>query len=66
MASEIDERLCELCKTVMSQNGWKQKELAAAMRIDESEISLLINKKRRWSRQTIEAFSKATGLVVAI
>jgi plasmid maintenance system antidote protein VapI len=66
MASEIDERMAELCKMVMDSNGWKQKELARAMNIDESEISLLLNKKRRWSRQTIEAFSKATGLAVAI
>lgn len=66
MACEVDERLIELAKQQMAYHKWSQKKLAEEMDIDESEISLLLTRKRRWSLNTIQSFSKATGLVVCI
>jgi DNA-binding Xre family transcriptional regulator len=66
MACEIDERLIELAKQQMAYHQWNQKVLADKMGIDESEISLLLGRKRRWSLKLIQAFSQATGLVVCI
>jgi ribosome-binding protein aMBF1 (putative translation factor) len=66
VAAEIDERLIELCAQQMARRGWNQRQLAEKMEMDESEISLLLNRKRKWSLKTIEAFTKATGMSVAI
>jgi antitoxin component HigA of HigAB toxin-antitoxin module len=66
MASEVCETLIELAKYQMALRGWKQRNLAQEMGLDESELSLLLNRKRPWSLKTIEAFKHATGIVVEI
>lgn len=66
MASEVDERLIELANQQMSYHSWSQKLLGEKMGISESEISLLLSRKRPWSLKLIQAFSKATDLVVCI
>jgi antitoxin component HigA of HigAB toxin-antitoxin module len=66
MASEVCEMLIELAKYQMALKGWKQRTLAQEMGLDESELSLLLNRKRPWSLKTIEAFKHATGIVVEI
>lgn len=66
MASEIDERLLELAKREMRKNGWNQRELGDRMGLQESEVSLLFNRKRRWTIQLIQRFTEVTGQKVEI
>lgn len=64
--TELDERIIELAKREMAAKGWTQKALGQAMGLAESEISLLMNRKRTWTRNLIELFNKATGITVEI
>jgi plasmid maintenance system antidote protein VapI len=66
VASEIDERLLELAKREMAARRWTQRELGEKLGIQESEVSLLMNRKRRWTLKLIQAFGKATGLVIQL
>ena len=66
MTSEICEMMIELAKYHMALRGWKQRNLAKEMQMDETELSALLNRKRPWSLKTIEAFKHATGIVVEI
>jgi antitoxin component HigA of HigAB toxin-antitoxin module len=66
MASEVCEMMIELAKHHMALRGWSQRILAKEMKLDETEVSALLNRKRPWSLRSIEAFKRATGIIVEI
>ena len=66
MATEIDERVIELAKREMDKRGWTQRQLATEIGLTDSEISLLLNRKRPWSLNLIVKFSQVAGIEIPI
>ena len=50
----------------MKQRKWKQCQLAAAMEVSASEISLLMNNRRGWSLDMLQRFTAATNCAVEV